>query len=231
VSKTLLALILRHGESDANATGVFRSRLDSCLTDNGISQAEKAAAFIAKNFDVKRIVSSPMLRAMQTADIVSEEIGIEVIQDRGLMCWNLGFLSGRDREVYGHILEYYVDNPEQVIPEGESLEYFTTRTQDFFEKNLFLKESTGGKHEVQHENASGPWTYYGEDALQELILFVCHTSNLVCLENIVVENPEGRPESGEAAVGTGGMAAIYADGEDIIVEPIFGESHRAEFGS
>lgn len=229
MSKKLVALILRHGESAANARSVFRSRLDPCLTDNGLKQAKEAAAFIAKNFKVTRIISSPMLRAMQTADTVADEIGLSVTQDRGLMCWNLGFLSGKDREAYGPILEMYVDNPELVIPEGESLEYFTNRTQAFFEENLEIvgDEDT---YEYHPEGASGKWTVYAP-APQPVTLFICHTSNLVCLENIVVDNPEGRPESGEAAVGTGGIAALYVDGEDLIVEPIFGESYSASFGS
>jgi hypothetical protein len=229
MSKTLVALILRHGESNANAANVFRSRLDPSLTDKGLKQAEDAASFISDNFKITRIISSPMLRAMQTADAVADVLGLPITQDRGLMCWNLGFLSGRDRETYGPILEMYVDNPELEIPDGESLEYFTKRTQAFFEENLMLV-SDENKHEYQPEGASGAWTVYAP-ATQPVTLFVCHTSNLVCLENIVVDNPEGRPESGEAAVGTGGIAAVYADGEDLVVEPVYGVEHPANFGS
>lgn len=229
MSKTLIALILRHGESNANAANVFRSRLDPPLTDKGLKQAEAAAAFISENFKITRIISSPMLRAMQTADAVAEEVGIPVIQDRGLMCWNIGFLAGKDRVEYGPILELYVDNPDLVIPDGESLDYFTVRTQVFFEEQLDVAKETD-KHEYQPEGASGMWTVYESDP-QSITLFVCHTSNLVCLENIVVDNPKGRPESGEAAVGTGGIAAVYADGEDLVIEPIFGVEHPANFGS
>ena len=229
MSKTLLGLLLRHGESNANAANVFRSRLDPPLTDTGLKQAEDAADFITENFKIARIISSPMLRAMQTADKVSDAIGVPVIQDRGLMCWNLGILSGKDRVVYGPILELYVDNPDLEIPDGESLDYFTTRTQAFFEEMLEVAKDSD-KYEYLPEEASGLWTIY-EPATQPVTLFVCHTSNLVCLENIVVDNPIGRPESGEAAVSTGGIAAVYVDDEEVTIEPIFGIERPANFGS
>lgn len=227
--KKLIALILRHGESNANANNVFRSRLDPPLTPKGLAQAEAAAEFITDNFEIKHIISSPMLRAMQTADAVADLIGLSVKQDRGLMCWNLGFLSGKDRESFGPILELYVDNPDLEIPDGESLDYFTSRTQAFFEEHLNVEDQKD-KYEYHPEHASGKWTVYG-DKPQDVTLFVCHTSNLVCLENLIVDNPEGRPESGEAAVGTGGVAAVYTDGENLEVEPIFGVETQANFGS
>lgn len=227
--KTLIALLLRHGESAANSSNMFRSRIDPPLTDKGLKQANDAASFIAENFKISRIISSPMLRAMQTADTVADKVGLSVVQDRGLMCWNIGFLAGKDRETYGPILETYVDNPDLTIPEGESLEYFTARTQTFFEENLDVAKETD-KHECVPDGASGLWTFYETDP-QCVTLFVCHTSNLVCLENIITDNPAGRPESGEAAVGTGGIAALYADGEELVIELVFGVEKPANFGS
>lgn len=149
-----VALIVRHGDTEANERGVFRSRLDPPLNEKGLKQAEAAAAWIAKNHKIDRIVSSPLLRALQTADIISESVHAPVTQDRGLFPWNLGFLGGRDRETYEPILNFFVDNPKEQIPDGESLDEFEERVQDFFYPEL--------KQEPEYREAGDPEAGYEE---------------------------------------------------------------------
>lgn len=65
---------LRHGESAANATGVFAGRrIDSPLTVPGRAQAVQAAASVPG--DLTWIVSSPLSRATETAAIVRRARG------------------------------------------------------------------------------------------------------------------------------------------------------------
>jgi probable phosphoglycerate mutase len=63
--------LLRHGETAWNAERRFQGRLDSPLTELGVAQAErcgrKLAAVIGR---VDAMVSSPLGRARQTAEIV-----------------------------------------------------------------------------------------------------------------------------------------------------------------
>ena len=67
---------LRHGETDWNARGLSQGRSDIALNQTGIGQAERAAAVLAQHSDgfapVSRIVSSPLGRALRTAQIVEE---------------------------------------------------------------------------------------------------------------------------------------------------------------
>ncbi len=65
--------LVRHGQSEGNASGVFQKR-DVPLTAKGLEQAAFIARRAAKlDFDV--IIASPLLRAKQTAAAIAEETG------------------------------------------------------------------------------------------------------------------------------------------------------------
>jgi broad specificity phosphatase PhoE len=66
---------IRHGQSVANSQRVIAGP-DSPLSALGISQAKEAAELLrSKNIDL--IISSPMTRTMQTAEIIAEFINYE----------------------------------------------------------------------------------------------------------------------------------------------------------
>ena len=52
---------------------------DFYLSDEGKSQADKAAKKISNLFSIDKIVSSPLLRARQTAGIVANKLGHKVM--------------------------------------------------------------------------------------------------------------------------------------------------------
>ncbi len=66
---------LRHGESEANAAGVYAGRgTDSPLTALGREQARRAADEVPA--EVTWIVASPLSRAFDTAQIVHRTLGM-----------------------------------------------------------------------------------------------------------------------------------------------------------
>jgi broad specificity phosphatase PhoE len=67
---------LRHGETESNASGRMQGHLDSKLTAKGESQAAAMAAILSRlvDGDSTDIVSSPLGRAVQTADIVGRTL-------------------------------------------------------------------------------------------------------------------------------------------------------------
>lgn len=203
--KKLVAIVQRHGDTSLNDDGCFRSRLDPPLNEEGIKQAEKAAKQISsRDFPIEKIVSSPLLRAVQTADIISEELDLPVEQNRGLISWNLGFLGGRNKKVYQDILDYYIDNPKKIIPDGESLDDLEQRIYEFF--NAELKEG--------------------------LALYTTHNSNILVLDKLIDNTKKGRPESSETSVEPGGTVGVYVDDDGkYSTEILFGEEITATFGS
>ena len=72
-------LVIRHGYSKSNEQGLFTGRTDVPLADTGIIQARKTARLIADNYRVDAIYSSPLLRALQTAEPLSRELGLPVV--------------------------------------------------------------------------------------------------------------------------------------------------------
>ncbi|MDZ7726457.1 MAG: class I tRNA ligase family protein [Candidatus Campbellbacteria bacterium] len=70
-------ITMRHAESEKNVLNVLDSSLDKYgLTETGVKEAKEAAKKLSGSVDV--IYSSPVLRARKTAEIVAEELGLEV---------------------------------------------------------------------------------------------------------------------------------------------------------
>ena len=152
--KKLIAICQRHGQTTLNAKKSFRGRLDPPLDAKGLSQAEDAAdALKNEGIEVERVISSPLLRAVQTADEIADTYDLEVMQDRGLISWDVGFLGGKNKEDFNEILNYFIKNSKSKIPDGESLDDLEQRTYEFFDKEL------------------------RDD---KLTVFVTHNSNIVC---------------------------------------------------
>ena len=204
--KKLIGILVRHGDTDINDANQFRSRLDPPLNEEGVKQAESLAkAMKDSGTEVERIIAGPLLRTVQTADIIAEQYGLDVQQDRGLISWALGFMTGKDKGEYSELLSYYIDNPKSVPPQGESLDELERRTFEFFGKEL--------KKDM-------------------LTVYLTHNSNCVTVEGQIKGDRIGRPESGEATVGPGGAIGIFVDGDNSLsTEVLFGEEKQAQYGS
>lgn len=63
-------LLLRHGESTWNEAGRWQGRADPALTRRGRSEANQAAEALARMGPWDLVVSSPLRRALETAEIL-----------------------------------------------------------------------------------------------------------------------------------------------------------------
>jgi len=88
--------IARHGETQWNVENRISGRTDIPLTQRGIEQA-RALAENAKGKGIEVILASPLLRARQTAQAVSDAIGVPVEIDERLIELNFGIFEGLDR--------------------------------------------------------------------------------------------------------------------------------------
>ena len=61
-----MLILVRHGRTAANAAGLLQGHADNPLDEVGLRQASQVAAAIGK---VDRVISSPLLRARQTAEM------------------------------------------------------------------------------------------------------------------------------------------------------------------
>jgi broad specificity phosphatase PhoE len=87
-------ICLRHGATDWNRQGLFQGRTDNPLNDDGIAQAHAAAAKL-RSIELAHVVSSPLLRAVQTAEIIANVAGHTVTLDRDLIELDFGSFEGQ----------------------------------------------------------------------------------------------------------------------------------------
>jgi broad specificity phosphatase PhoE len=88
---TFRITLLRHGLSQANKSDVVQGQLDFPLAEEGIAQARLLAEYWqthGEHFDL--IVSSPLLRARQTAEIIAAQLSLIIEFDPGLMERHMG---------------------------------------------------------------------------------------------------------------------------------------------
>lgn len=199
-----IVLMVRHGETQLNAQDAFRSWMDVPLDDKGVQQAHDVAEYLA-NFPVSLIVASPLTRAQQTAHIIGQKLGLEVEVDSGLLPWNLGVLSGQPKEPLKAIRDYYLDHPDEPVPQGESIKQFEQRFAVTL--NSALTHAQSGA----------------------LPLLITHTSNVVAAHNLLT-GAEDRPEASDT-VQPGGVAAIEQNGQGLTVKPIFRGNEEAIQGT
>ncbi|MGV3114875.1 histidine phosphatase family protein [Corynebacterium freneyi] len=89
-------LLLRHGQTAYNATRRMQGQLDTELSEEGVAQAVRVAAHVGRRErDIRRIVSSDLSRAVQTADAVGRVLGVDVERDSRLRETFLGQWQGR----------------------------------------------------------------------------------------------------------------------------------------
>lgn len=92
-------VLLRHGESTANAEGLFTGVLDVPLSARGLDEARRAAAQIATmGLSFSTVFCSELARARDTAEIVARAVGAgEPRRDWRLNERNYGALTARSK--------------------------------------------------------------------------------------------------------------------------------------
>lgn len=113
-------IIVRHGQTQMNADGLFFGKLDPELTDLGKEQAQGAREKL-KAFNYDNIYSSDLKRASQTADIVNY-LDKEIVYDSRLQEINFGIFEGL---TYSEIKEKY---PEDCKESEVNWETYNFRT-------------------------------------------------------------------------------------------------------
>jgi broad specificity phosphatase PhoE len=119
-------ILARHGETAWNVDRIFRGRSEVDLNDVGVKQAELLGKYLS-NWKLDAIYSSPVKRALDTANIVAgyQKIGVRVAP--GLTDLDFGkWQSLPEQEVqrqYPALLDEWHNRPHKVkMPGGESLE-------------------------------------------------------------------------------------------------------------
>jgi probable phosphoglycerate mutase len=136
---------LRHGQSEFNKANRWAGQSDSPLTDHGRKQAREAGKEAkADDFMPDIIISSPLSRALETAQIFAREIGYPVDNieiDPMLVERSFGKLEGTWNPVIA--AKYLLDESSLNKYEGvEQLKDLQKRADDFYAKIQKRPEQT-----------------------------------------------------------------------------------------
>jgi broad specificity phosphatase PhoE len=149
-------LFLRHGEVQ-NEKDIFYSNLPGFyLSNNGREQAKDAGRKIKEQFDIKNIVSSPLLRARQTAEIVNSVLNINITISYNIIEWSgPNDWVGKTWEEIRSTENFKKanNNPLNLTNTGETLKSVFDRFKYIYEKyedTLF----------VSHQDTIRAFTYY-----------------------------------------------------------------------
>ena len=126
--------LIRHGQTELNNAQVLQGRSDYPLNEAGIRQAQEAAQKLReRGIRFSRVYSSPLIRAVQTAEIVAP--GIQPVLDERLLEMDYGPYEGADlRNPPAEIITFFRDFVKNPAPEGmEQLPAVVARVGEFLE--------------------------------------------------------------------------------------------------
>ncbi len=125
-------ILVRHGQTEWNRVERFRGRYDIPLNSTGLEQARRTAQRLAKRWNPVAIYSSPLSRALQTADAIAQAWDLKVMPNEGLIDIDYGAWQGLSpaeaRETWPEqIVDWYERPGLAEIPGGETLQQVRDR--------------------------------------------------------------------------------------------------------
>lgn len=133
----MIIYCVRHGESCYNAEGRLQGQADTPLSPLGLRQAETLAVTL-RAYPITAVYSSPLPRAVQTAEPIARALGISVVHDPRLMEINVGIFQDvlhRDipERFPAESAAWRSSDPDYRIPGGESRRDLMLRGRAVFE--------------------------------------------------------------------------------------------------
>ena len=137
-------ILVRHGESEWNRAGRIQGQINSPLTDLGINQAKAIREYLSGILlnQQLEIYTSPLDRALQTAEIIAQGIeypSSKIIIEERLNDFNLGEISGtfgwdKVAEIFPEQAQLRLQDPMRFHPSGgESGAEFEARLRSLLE--------------------------------------------------------------------------------------------------
>lgn len=127
----MILYVVRHGETDLNSQERYGGQMNVPLNETGLKQAKILAEKIKEiEFDI--MISSPLLRAVQTAQVISEMCDIPYSINKSFIERNLGVYEGlTNQEIQFQYPDLFVRNVTRQIDDaptgGETIRQFDNR--------------------------------------------------------------------------------------------------------
>ncbi len=119
-------VLIRHGQTGWNKEARFRGRIDIDLDETGMRQAQAVGERFAQS-ELAAIYSSPLKRAMATAEPIGRRLGLQIVPLEGINDMNFGSWQGRSidevKEQDKELFDLWRYSPDKLsIPGGETLD-------------------------------------------------------------------------------------------------------------
>ena len=130
-----MVYFIRHAQSEANKDRYLASRLPVPITPEGLADSKVIASQLSEIVQIKKIISSPLVRAVQTAQPFADEYFLDIVTDPRLEEQNLGVFTGL---TYDEVktMKGYETNPlnrwNWKPSQGESYSQVADRVLSFF---------------------------------------------------------------------------------------------------
>jgi ribonuclease H / adenosylcobalamin/alpha-ribazole phosphatase len=136
-----MIIFVRHGQTEINRDGRLQGRLDRPLTELGREQARLVAAGLS-SCGATTVLTSPLVRAADTASEIASVLGVAVEFDDRLLEVDYGEWDGRKLgDVSPDEWRHWIDDELFAPPGGESLVSVVARVGDFCADRLRADET------------------------------------------------------------------------------------------
>src|SRR5215212_9754438 len=170
--------LIRHGENPANITKEFSHRLvDYSLTPRGILQAQQTGEYF-KNKQIDAIYCSPLKRAIETAEIIGQAIGVQPVvmeEFREVNTGALEALGGSPENWATHdsiVRAWFEGQADLMFPEGENYHMLLERMRSGVAQ--ILREQAGRRTIIVGHG--GIFTFTLKDICREVDLVALMTN-------------------------------------------------------
>lgn len=126
--------LIRHGATALNSESGGPDRIRGWknlpLSDKGKQEARQLAQQL-QDSGITTLISSPMMRAHDTAEAIAKVTHAKVKLEPKLKPWDLGEFTGQEsKSVYPVIMKFAMEKPDRKVPGGESFDEFKHRAFD-----------------------------------------------------------------------------------------------------
>ena len=137
-------ILIRHGETEWNAKGLYQGQMDSPLTPEGLAQAEALAQRMRHHSPIDALYTSDLPRTHATAAPTAQALGMTTVSEPALGERNYGIFQGEDKTtITERFPEEYAAHTsgdiDYAIPEGES-------NRQFHDRVVTALDALGARH-------------------------------------------------------------------------------------
>lgn len=124
--------IIRHGQSEGNINKIICGHFDTPLTEAGRYQAKLTGKHLSGK-KIDKIYSSDLRRALETANIIANEVGVGISVDARLRERSCGIFDGKPvADVLSHPMwEDFMSKPHVNVDGGETIGQIYIRAKTF----------------------------------------------------------------------------------------------------